>query len=39
VFGVALFSNHDPIFPTPLRSPSVCNAEKYHPSKIEVCDP
>jgi len=26
VFGVALFLNRDPIYPTPLRSPSVCNA-------------
>jgi hypothetical protein len=26
VFGVALFPNRDPIFPTPLWSPSVCNA-------------
>jgi hypothetical protein len=25
VFGVALFSNCKPIFPTPLQSPSVCN--------------
>jgi len=26
VFRVALFHNRDPIYPTPLRSPSICNA-------------
>jgi hypothetical protein len=26
VFEVVIFPNRDPIFPTPLQSPSVCNA-------------
>jgi hypothetical protein len=26
VFGVMLFPNRDPIFPTPLQSSSFCNA-------------
>jgi hypothetical protein len=30
VFGVALFSNRDPIFPTPLWTPSVCIAVITH---------